>query len=170
MAQFRSPKDTQAGRNCSVPFEMAGRAPAGSIAKRDNPGSMSAGRTVAEFSRTVRESSLKRFRRVVPGAAEHRVRADAAGEIRPTPDLLGLKGTPDLMQHQGSLVMEVRVVLERAQRIGVRRHPWSRRLSSTATLIDPVTGEAVPAQSWSVVGRDTAREERLAGRVRRLIE
>jgi len=90
------------------------------------------------------------------------------------PDLLGIRGPDaDLPARTAAGVVELelraRVTVERRHAPGLRRGTWSRAGSSQTIVIDPVTGERLPAALWTPLGRDEAAERSLlAGIDRRL--
>ncbi len=95
--------------------------------------------------------------------------APGAAPPPPAPDLLAVGPPPaDLTQQGGPLVLEVRVVLERAYSAGIRRDTWSRALTTRARIIH--AGERDDPDFWTPVARDGDFERRLLARVREKLE
>ena len=92
----------------------------------------------------------------------------AADEALPTTalDLLGVE-TPglDLNAYSGELELRVRVFVERAHTMGVRRSTWSRRSTTLATIDAPASDGEIPPSFWTPVSRDEAFERRLLAAV-----
>lgn len=89
------------------------------------------------------------------------------GESLTGPDILAERHEPtDLTTHDGELELRVWVYVERFHRPGVRRSTWSRRMTTTARVIDP-EDERPMRSSWTPVRRDPDVERRLLARVQR---
>ncbi|MHC4420599.1 MAG: hypothetical protein ACYS1E_08385 [Planctomycetota bacterium] len=101
-----------------------------------------------------------RFEFVPAGAAPPAAPA-AAG-----PDLLAVEPRdPDLSAYEGELELRVRVYVERAHTMGIRRATWSRASTTRATIDAPASDGEIPAQFWTPVSRDEAFERRLLAAV-----
>jgi hypothetical protein len=87
------------------------------------------------------------------------------------PDLLGVDAPRfDLSAYRGELELRVRVFVERAYAMGVRRGTWSRRTTTRAKIDAPASDGAIPTDFWTPISRDEAFERRLLAAVDRALE
>jgi hypothetical protein len=86
------------------------------------------------------------------------------------PDLLGVE-TPefDLSTYRGELELRVRVYVERAHEMGIRRSTWTRRRTTQATIVSADSDGSIPREFWVPVARDEAFERRLLAAVDRAL-
>ena len=88
-----------------------------------------------------------------------------AAHVLPGPDVVAMRRADvDRTQHDGDLVLRVRVYLEQVHRRGVRRSSWTQS-ATTVTRIIPhgSPGQPLPTATWTPVERDVAFERRLLG-------
>lgn len=71
----------------------------------------------------------------------------------------------DLTAEPEPLELRVQVFLERVHRPGLRRHTWSRRLTTRSEIVPAGSQAPLAASSWTVVARDHAFEQRLLARI-----
>ena len=103
------------------------------------------------------------FSPVRPGAA-------ALPEAVEPPDLLALETPPrNLTRATAPLELRASVIIEHRSLVGERPDTWSRRASSRARHLDPVTDRRLPVADWVAATRDPVQEaaflERIAARL-----
>jgi hypothetical protein len=87
------------------------------------------------------------------------------------PDLLGLDVPElDLNTYAGDLELTVRVYVDQAYAMGIRRSTWSRRSTTRAQIDSPSSDGSLPAEFWTPVTRDEAFERRLLAAVDRALQ
>jgi hypothetical protein len=91
---------------------------------------------------------------------------DAADDALAGPDLFGIETRDlDLTAYEGELELRVRVIVERAHTMGIRRSTWSRRSTTRAIIDAPASDGEIPVNFWTPVSRDEAFERRLLAAV-----
>jgi hypothetical protein len=97
-----------------------------------------------------------------PAAADLSASSDPQDDDPDGPDLLGVETRDlDLTAYDGELELRVRVIVERAHTMGVRRSTWSRRSTSRGTIDSATSDGEIPSSFWTPVARDEAFERRL---------
>jgi hypothetical protein len=86
-------------------------------------------------------------------------------------DLLGLRAPEvDLSAYEGVLELTVRVYVDQAYNLGIRRSTWSRRSTTRARIDSPSSDKWIPQDFWTPVTRDEAFERRLLAAVDRALQ